>query len=111
MTILQRADANAAVLHALGLLCAHALHYLAMLAENRQHAIRTVGPKGVLSGSLMEAEGTRGTMLWAVLQVLRCPACPALCMHCSHSGLSKAPGLPARPAHVGLRSDWSRHFL
>ena len=58
---------NAAVVHALGLLCAHALHYLAMLGENRQHSMR-ISPKGTLGGALAEGHAMRGTMLWAVLQ-------------------------------------------
>ena len=90
-------DVNAAVVHALGLLCAHALHYMAMLGENRRHAIRTVGPKGgALGGALsVEADAVKGNVVWAVLQVLLCAIPP--CMQ-----LPNHPCVPSTALHGHL---------
>ena len=49
--------------HALALLCAHALHWLRMRGEHRQHSIRT-GPAGTAVGT-----GIHTTVFWAVTQV------------------------------------------
>ena len=57
------ADVSLAVAHALALLCAHALHWLRMRGEHRQHSIRT-GPAGTAIGT-----GVHTTVFWAVMQV------------------------------------------
>lgn len=58
------ADVSMAIVHALGLLCAHALYWLRMHGENRQHSIRT-GPAGTAGQQI------HTTVFWAVTQV--CP--------------------------------------
>ncbi len=55
-----------AIVHALGLLCAHALYWLRMHGENRQHSIRT-GPAGTVIGTAGQQIHT--TVFWAVTQV------------------------------------------
>ena len=59
------ADVSMAIVHALGLLCAHALYWLRMHGENRQHSIRT-GPAGTVIGA---GHQIHTTVLWAITQV------------------------------------------
>ncbi len=54
-------------MHALGLLCGHALYWMRMHAENRQHSIRT-GPGGTAVGTSAEASLHRN-LVWAIMQV------------------------------------------
>ena len=99
-----RADVNAAVVHALGLLCGHALHALALLGEHRPHALRMGVARGASLGSSVTivygggnasaaarpggVNGGHGMVLWAVAQVWAVPAGPTsttLCLlpcHC-----------------------------
>ena len=80
------ADVNAAVVHALGLLCGHALHALTLLGEHRPHALRMGVARGASLGgsSALLASGRgnasvaaraggggggHGVVLWAVAQV------------------------------------------
>lgn len=67
---LAAADVTAAAVHALGLLCAHALYWLRMHAENRQHSIRT-GPTGTAVGASEEAS-FQSSLVWAIMQVSLC---------------------------------------
>ncbi|KAK9804819.1 hypothetical protein WJX72_007243 [[Myrmecia] bisecta] len=62
---------NAAIIHALGLLAAHAVYSLRMHTEHREHMIRT-GPKATAIGALDNAStGTlRARMIWAGLQTI-----------------------------------------
>ena len=60
-----RADVSLAIVHALGLLCAHALYWLRMHGENRQHSIRT-GPAGTVIGA---GHQIHSTIFWAITQV------------------------------------------
>ena len=84
---------NAAVVHALGLLCGHALHALVLLGEHRPHALRMGVARGASLGSSSALLGSgggdasvaaraggggggHGMVLWAVAQVPAVPACP-----------------------------------
>ena len=62
------ADVTAAAVHALCLLCGHALYWVRMHAEHRQHSIRT-GLGGTAAGTSAEAP-LRGNLVWAIMQVL-----------------------------------------
>lgn len=57
------ADVNLAVIHALVLLGAHALHAVTLSAQHRQHLLRT-GPSGTPLNPTV-----RVTIVWAILQV------------------------------------------
>ncbi|BDA49409.1 Palmitoyltransferase PFA4 [Coccomyxa sp. Obi] len=59
---------TAAAVHALGLLCGHALYWMRMHAENRQHSIRT-GPGGTAVGTSAEASLHR-SLVWAIMQTV-----------------------------------------
>ena len=62
------ADVTAAAMHALCLLCGHALYWVRMHAEHRQHSIRT-GPGGTAVGTSAEVS-LHGNLVWAIMQVL-----------------------------------------
>ena len=73
-----------AIVHALGLLCAHALYWLRMHGENRQHSIRT-GPAGTVIGT---GHQIHTTVFWAITQVCqnRPPKLcyPSACLTAAH---------------------------
>ena len=69
------ADVNAAIIHAFGLLVAHAIHAMALHAEKRGHSLKT-GP-GI-------AHSLKATVFWAGVQVNSQP----LLLHAFHLGCS-----------------------
>lgn len=61
------ADVNAAVLHAMGLLLAHAAHMFGSHSDQRKHPLRS-GPDGIILHATFTPHAKTG-VFWATMQV------------------------------------------